>query len=121
MQKVLSSRRFWTFIVTGLVNVIVYFTGRYYQANLQDVTVILGFVDGLAGILIALFTVDDVNERQTAERLEQARIRQQTLDPVPTDTTAKAQALWHTQITASYPPPGPDKETSDQDRSRART
>lgn len=118
MQKVLSSRRFWTFILTGLVNVIVYFTSKYFSANLQDVTVILGFVDGLAGILIALFTVDDVNERQTAERLEQARIRQQypTLDPVPTETTAKAQALWHV-----YPPPGPDKETADQDRARART
>lgn len=60
-MSVLNSRRLWTFIIAQITSGIALAIGIYVEdpATLQMVTWFIGFVQGLAGILIAMLTIDD--------------------------------------------------------------
>lgn len=98
----------WTAVIGVLNAVAIVTVPPSYQGIVAAVDILIAAV----GTVITGQTV----QAQRVERM-QARMRAlPTLDAPPTQTTAHAQSLWD-----QYPPPGPDKETADQDRSRART
>lgn len=62
-SSVLKSRRFWTAIVTLVVNIVVFVVSHYVaDAQISELLlkVVLPGVDTVAGILIAAYTVEDV-------------------------------------------------------------
>jgi hypothetical protein len=61
MSKLLTSRRFWTFIVAQVIAIAGVIFAHYITDpfGVQMVQMGIGCVEGLAGILIAAYTVDD--------------------------------------------------------------
>jgi hypothetical protein len=65
-MNVLSSRRLWTFVIAQLVTIATFVFSHYVTVDPQLVGLVIGFVEGLAGILITAYTVDDVSSNVTA-------------------------------------------------------
>lgn len=61
-MSVLNSRRLWTFIIAQVVSIATLIVGHSFKDPyaLQMAVTVIGFVEGLAGILITMLTVDDV-------------------------------------------------------------
>jgi len=60
---ILKSRRFWTAIVTLVINIVVFVISHYVsdiQISELLLKVVLPGIDTIAGILIVAFTVEDV-------------------------------------------------------------
>lgn len=54
------SRKFWTFILTAGANLILYFATKYLApTSVEDVKMVLAFVDGLAAIYIGSIAWED--------------------------------------------------------------
>ena len=62
MSKVLTSRRFWTFVVDQVVTILMFIASTYIQdpAILELVKMVIILVNGIAGFLILAYTVEDV-------------------------------------------------------------
>lgn len=75
----LQSRRFWLFVVDGVSTLIIYFVSKYFGANLDDVRMILIFLNGLAAFVIAAYTIDDNLQasRQLQLEMHQAQLANQ--------------------------------------------
>lgn len=75
MNKALESRRLVTFVWAGIVSLALYFVAKYAApAMAEDVKMVMAFVDGLAGILITMYTVDDMHDRVVNAQMQmQAR------------------------------------------------
>ena len=62
MDKVLTSRRFWTLLVDTLVSLALYFVGKYAAPALtDDVKFGVMVLQPVVALLIVAYTVDDVN------------------------------------------------------------
>jgi hypothetical protein len=66
MTKLTTSRRFWTFVVAQLIAGLVLVFSHSLTISPDVQTYIITTVEGLAGILIAAYTVDDVSSNVTA-------------------------------------------------------
>ena len=66
---VLKSRRFWTFVVAQLVSVATLVFGHYVVIDPAIQTIVISTVEGLAGFLIAAYTVDDTSSNVTAIKM----------------------------------------------------
>ena len=62
-RSVLSSRRFWTLLLSIFVGLILYFVGKYFSNALPDVEFVINLITPLAIVLIAAYTVDDALEQ----------------------------------------------------------
>jgi hypothetical protein len=65
-MMVLKSRRFWTFVVAQLVAIATFVFSHYVLVSPDLLALVISTVEGLAGILIAAYTVDDVSSNVTA-------------------------------------------------------
>lgn len=65
-MKVLTSRRFWTFVVAQIVAIATFVFGHYVVIDPAIQTIVISTVEGLAGFLIAAYTVDDTASNVTA-------------------------------------------------------
>jgi uncharacterized membrane protein len=63
-MSVLNSRRLWTFVIAQIVSIATLIVGHSFQDPyaLQMAVTVIGFIEGLAGILITMLTVDDVKK-----------------------------------------------------------
>lgn len=68
MSKLITSRRLWTFIVAQIVAGMVLAFAHSLTLSPDLQTYAITTVEGLAGILITAFTVDDVSSNVTAIR-----------------------------------------------------
>jgi hypothetical protein len=68
MAKLLTSRRFWTFIVAQLISIVGVVIAHYVNDPFGTQLAGMGimFVEGLAGFLIAAYTIDDINSNTEA-------------------------------------------------------
>jgi hypothetical protein len=58
-MSILKSRRFWTFVVAQLVASMTLVFGHYVPIDPGVQTLVISTIEGLAGFLIAAYTVDD--------------------------------------------------------------
>lgn len=60
MQRMLHSSKFWTFIVTQVLVLATYFVAKYAAPSAaDDILIVLGFVEGVAAIVIAAILGED--------------------------------------------------------------
>ncbi len=61
MSSVFKSRRFWSFIASQVVAIALFLASTYIldPRNLQLAQMLIGFADGVAGILILSYTYQD--------------------------------------------------------------
>jgi hypothetical protein len=92
MAQLLTSRRLWTFVVAQVVAIAAFVIANYVHdpAASQLAGLLIGMVEGIAGIVIAAFTVDDVKLNTSTvaanKEIELAAIAQGTHpDFPPTD------------------------------------
>ena len=99
-MAVLTSRRLWTFVIAQIVSLATLIIGHALTDPfaLQIGTLVIGMVEGLAGILIVSFTVDD-------SRLNVAQVKAQAAVEV-----AAVQAGTH----PDFPPVKDNPETPPQ-------
>jgi hypothetical protein len=58
----IHSRKFWTFFITALSNLVIYFVTKYLSpSSVEDVKMVLGFLDGLAAIYIGSIAWEDAS------------------------------------------------------------
>jgi len=67
-MNVLSSRRLWTFIVAQMVTIATFVFSHYVSVDTELVGLVIGFVQGLAAILITAYTVDDINNQNQSAK-----------------------------------------------------
>lgn len=58
-MSILTSRRFWTFVVAQIISIGTFVFGHYTQLDVVVQTLVISTIEGLAGFLIAAYTVDD--------------------------------------------------------------
>jgi hypothetical protein len=65
-MNVLQSRRFWTFLVAQVLSVGAFVFAHYVTDPfaVQLATMTIGLIEGLAAILIAAYTVEDVKQQK---------------------------------------------------------
>jgi hypothetical protein len=75
MQTLLTSRRFWTFVVAQIISIVGVILAHYFTDPFVTQLVGMGiiFVEGLAGFLIAAYTVDDLQKIRSAANVEIAK------------------------------------------------
>jgi hypothetical protein len=90
MKALLTSRRLWTFLVGQILTIGTFVFSHYNQDPfaIQLATMVVGFIEGLTGVLLIAFTVDDT-------RLNTAQVKSDTAIQV-----AAIQAGTH----PNYPP-----------------
>ena len=66
MKSLLTSRRLWTFVLAQLVAGLVLIFSHSLTISPDVQTYVITTIEGLAGILIAAYTVDDVSSNVTA-------------------------------------------------------
>jgi hypothetical protein len=68
MQKLVTSRRLWTFVLSQGVAIALFVVANYIPdpKTVQLAQLIVGSVDGLAAVLMTLLTVDDVSSNVAA-------------------------------------------------------
>ncbi len=73
-MSVLKSRRLWTFVLAQLVSLATLLIGQYFKdpVAMQTATIMIGTVQGVAGILIVALTVDDSRLNTAMTRAMQA-------------------------------------------------
>ena len=71
-MAVLNSRRLWTFILSSLVSIATLLIGHYFQDPfaMQVSILVVSTVEGVAGILITAYTVDDINARKADKEIQ---------------------------------------------------
>lgn len=58
-MNILKSRRFWTFATAQIIATLTLVFGHYVVVDPGVQTLVISTVEGLAGFLIAAYTVDD--------------------------------------------------------------
>ena len=74
MSKLLESRKFWTLGLDVVTSLVLFFGGKYFSANLEDVKFVIVTLQPLVGLVIAAFTVNDVTSAYYAAKLEMAKL-----------------------------------------------
>jgi hypothetical protein len=59
MKAILNSRKFWVFLVSSAISIATYFVSKYAGASAQDILVLIGFIEGLAGVVIVCIWGED--------------------------------------------------------------
>jgi hypothetical protein len=73
LKQLLTSRRLWTFLVGQILTIGTFVFSHYNQDPfaIQLATMVVGFIEGLTGVLLIAFTVDDT-------RLNTAQVKSNT-------------------------------------------
>jgi hypothetical protein len=75
-----ESRRFWTLVLDAVLSLAIYFVGKYFAVALEDLRFLILTLQPIALLLIATFTVEDMQAASLATQLQmhQATIAAQT-------------------------------------------
>ncbi len=68
MNRLLHSAKFWTFIASQGVSLVAFFVGKYAGVPIEDIVKVVGFIDGLAGVIIAGIFVEDAAQKLGASK-----------------------------------------------------
>jgi hypothetical protein len=75
MSKVLTSRRFWVFVIAQAVSILTFIASNYLPDPkiVELAALLIGTIQGVAAIIVALYTVDDINGIKANQAIEVAK------------------------------------------------
>jgi len=84
-MNVLQSRRLWTLIIAGVVNIVSLVIGHYITDPfaLQMAAALIGLFNAIAGILVVSYTVDDIKGNNAQRDIEIAAVQAGTHPDYP--------------------------------------
>jgi len=82
IKGLFQSRKFWVFLSTAGVDLVLYFVAKYAAWAVDDVTVLIGFITALGGVLIGAISYEDGQMKRANGGLDPAKVEKAISDAI---------------------------------------